>query len=82
MTQYENILKFIKPLEEYPDELIKWHPGEVKKDKKGRDVLVRGYPIYSKDTINFKTAMMPFMIHHQVQNLYHMFWLPCSLQTL
>ena len=64
MTQYENILKFIKPLEEYPDKLIKWHPGEVKKDKKGNNVLVMGYPIYSKDTINFKNAMMPFMIHH------------------
>ena len=67
VTKYGRLLKFIKPLEESPDELAKWHDAEMRKDKDGRNLLSFGYPIYESDTVDFLDAMRSFMVHNYVE---------------
>ena len=61
---YDGLLKFIKPLEEYPDRLARWHDAEMRCDREGNNLLSLGYPIYAPETIEFLDAMRPFMVHH------------------
>ena len=67
VTRYGKLLKFIKPLEEYPDRLAKWHTPQPRKDKDGRNILLFGYPIYESDTVDFLDAMTSFMVHNYVE---------------
>ena len=64
ITRYGKMLKFIKPLEEYPDKLGRWKPSESRTDKKGQTVITMGYPIYESDVIEFLDAMGSFMVYN------------------
>ena len=66
ITRYGKVLKFIKPLEEYPDRLAKWHEAEMRKDKDGNNILSFGYPIYESDVSEFLDAMQSFMVYDYV----------------
>lgn len=67
MTKYGEILRFIKPLEEYDDKLVYWHSGTYQKDKDGKNVFKMGYPVYEAETIDFLHNMGPFMVHNYVE---------------
>lgn len=67
VTRYGRLLKFIKPLEEYPEKLSRWHEAELRKDKDGRNLLSFGYPIYESDTVDFLDSMRSFMVHNYVE---------------
>ena len=69
MTRYGNILKFIKPLEEYRDKLGYFQPGGFRKDKEGNDVLTFGFPIYESDTIDFLDSVRPFFVYDYVETI-------------
>ncbi len=69
MTRYGNILKFIKPLEEYSEKLGHWHSGGFKKDKDGNDVLTFDFPIYESDTIDFLDSVRPFFVYDYVETI-------------
>ena len=66
-TRYGKVLKFIKPLEEHPDRLARWHTPEPRKDKDGTTIWSFGYPIYESDTVDFLNAMRSFMVHNYVE---------------
>ena len=67
VTKYGRLLEFIKPLEEYPDKLARWHGAEMRKDKDGRNLLMSGYPIYESDTLDFLDAMRSFTVNNYVE---------------
>lgn len=67
MTRYGNILKFIKPLEEYSEKLGHWHPAQSRKDKDGNNVISFGFPIYESDTIDFLESVRPFFVYDYVE---------------
>ena len=67
ITRYGKILNFIKPLEEYPEKLGRWKPGESRTDDKGQTVIVAGYPIYESDVVDFLDAMGSFMVYNYVE---------------
>jgi hypothetical protein len=67
VTRYGKVLKFIKPLEEYPDRLAKWHDAEMRKDEDGNNILSFGYPIYESDVSEFLDAMQSFMVYNYVE---------------
>ena len=69
MTKYGNILKFIKPLEEYRDKLGYFQPGGFRKDKDGNDVLTFGFPIYESDTIDFLDSVRQFFVYDYVETI-------------
>lgn len=69
MTRYGNILKFIKPLEEYSEKLGHWQPSKVEKVKDGNDVLILGFPIYESDIIDFLDSVRPFFVHDYVETI-------------
>ena len=66
-TRYGKILKFIKPLEECPQNLGKWKPAESRTDENGQTVITMGYPIYESDVIDFLDAMGSFMVYNYVE---------------
>ena len=67
ITRYGKILKFIKPLEECPQNLGKWKPAESRTDENGQTVITMGYPIYESDVIDFLDAMGSFMVYNYVE---------------
>ena len=67
VTRYGKALKFIKPLEEYPDRLVRWHNVEMRKDKDENNILSFGYPIYESDVSDFLDAMQSFMVDNYVE---------------
>lgn len=67
ISRYGRILKFIKPLEEYPDKLARWQEGESKKDKDGKIVLTLGFPIYESDVVEFMEAVRSFFVYDYVK---------------
>ena len=67
VTRYGKILKFIKPLEEYPEKLARWHHAESHKKEDGTNVITLGYPIYESDVIDFLDAMRSFMVYNYVE---------------
>lgn len=67
ITRYGKLLKFIKPLEECPDRLAKWHTPEPRKDKDGTTILSFGYPIYESEVVDFLDAMRSFMVYDYVE---------------
>ena len=67
VTRYGKILKFIKPLEEYPEKLARWQDAEARKDKEGNTVLSFGFPIYESEVVDFLDAMRSFMIYNYVE---------------
>lgn len=69
MTRYGDILKFIKPLEEYRDKLGYFQLGGFRKDKDGNDVLTFGFPIYESDTIDFLDAVRQFFVYDYVETI-------------
>ena len=69
VTRYGRLLKFIKPLEEYPDKLARWHEAELRKDKDGRNLLSWGYPVYAPETVDFLDAMRPFFVRDYIDRI-------------
>ena len=67
VTRYGKILKFIKPVEEYPEKLARWHHAESHKKEDGTNVITLGYPIYESDVIDFLDAMRSFMVYNYVE---------------
>lgn len=67
VTRYGKILKFIKPLEEYPEKLARWHGAEIRKDEDGNNLISFGYPIYESDVVDFLDAICSFMVYDYVE---------------
>jgi hypothetical protein len=67
VTRYGKLLKFIKPLEEYPEKLASWHDAEARKDKDRNTVLSFGFPVYESDVTDFLDAMRSFMVYKYVE---------------
>lgn len=66
-TRYGNILKFIKPLEEYPEKLGRHECFCLRKDENGQTFLTGGYSTYESETIEFLKAMESFMVYNYVK---------------